>query len=335
MNPRISVLIPIFNAAGTLPACLKSVLRQSLASFECVLVDDGSTDDSLETMREAAGADPRVVVVESGHVGLPAILTAGLQRCRGKLVARMDADDRMRRDRLALQARALDDDPGLAMVGSHVRFFPRSSLEEGTRSYEGWLNSMRGPEDVARERFIECPLAHPSWMIRREALERVGGYRDAGWPEDYDLLLRLIESGARAGVVPHRLLGWAQHPGRLSRTDSRYSLDAFTRCRAEFLATGPLANSRHYLLWGYGQTGRTLRRALEPHGKHMAGLIEVHAGRIGQTIHGAPVVGPGDIERLPRYPLIVSVAGLEPRTLIRERLSAIGRVEGRDFFCAA
>ena len=335
MKPRVSVLVPVFNAAGTLATCLRSLQRQEFPEFECILVDDGSSDGSAERMHAFARHDERFIVVKSPHVGIPSILTTGLERCGGEFIARMDADDWMHRSRLALQLQAFEQDPGLDLVGTHVRFFPRAGVEKGMRAYEGWLHSMETADDVARERFIECPLAHPTWMLRRAALDRLGGYRDEGWPEDYDLLLRLIESGGRAGVVPRRLLGWAQHPNRLSRTNPRYSLDAFTRCRASYLATGPLRESDRFLLWGFGQTGRALRRALASHRKQLSGLIEVHRGRLGQKIHGAPVVAPEDIDQLPRHPLIVSVAGLGPRTIIRERLSALGRIEGRDYFCAA
>ena len=149
------------------------------------------------------------------------------------------------------------------------------------------------------------------------------------------MLLRLIQHGNRAGVVPRRLLAWGQHDDRLSRTNPRYSLEAFTACRAHYLASGPLRDSHEYVLWGYGQTGRALRRALSEHGKQLSCLIEVHPRRVGQKIHGAPVVSPDDLDRIPKHPLIVSVAGRGPRGEIRARLAHAGRGEGRDFFCAA
>ncbi len=78
-----------------------------------------------------------------------------------------------------------------------------------------------------------------------------------------------------------------------------------------------------------------MRRALAGHGKQLSGLIEIHPGRLGQRIHGAPVVAPDEIDRLPCHPLIVSVAGATARHTIRSKLKDLGRVEGRDFICAA
>lgn len=333
MAPEVSILLPVFNAAGTLPVCLESIRRQTLTNWECILLDDGSTDGSTE-IATMATADPRFTLVRRAHAGLIETLNAGINRCRGDFVARMDADDWMQRDRLALQVRALVGDASVELVGTHVRTFPRSTLGDGSREYESWLNSMRSATDVHRDRFIECPLAHPTWMLRRTTLEQTR-YRDCGWPEDYDLLLRLLKNGARAGVVPQRLLGWRHHPDRLSRQDSRYSLERFTACRAAFLAADFLRDSDRFLLWGYGQTGRALRRALAEKEKTISGLIEVHPGRLGQTIHGAPVVAADEISRLPNDPLIVSVSGAGPRDEIRRRLTELKRKEGRDYVCAA
>ena len=334
MASHISILLPVFNAAPTLGTCIRSIRRQRYLDWECVLVDDGSTDGSAQFARSVQDEDPRFVVVTRTHAGLIETLRAGIERCRGEFVTRMDADDWMHRDRLALQAQALQDDPSLDLVGTHVRIFPRGVLGDGSRQYERWLNSMRTSEDIRRERYVECPLAHPTWTVRRTTLERLG-YRDQGWPEDYDFLLRLLEHGGRAGIVPERLVGWRHHADRLSRRDPRYSLTQFTACRAHFLASGFLKNNDGFLLWGYGQTGRALRRALVLHGKQLHGLIEVHPGRLGQKIHQAPVVAPEELDRLPRHPLIVSVAGAGPRNEIRRKLEQLDRVEGRDFVCAA
>jgi len=334
MAPKVSILLPVFNAAETLADSLRSIRRQSCLDWECVLVDDGSTDGSVEVARAVALKDSRVNVLPRDHSGLIETLNAGVENCRGEFVARLDADDWMRRDRLESQIGGLEDDPTLDLVGTHVRIFPRDGLGDGSRDYERWLNSMRLPEDISRERFVECPLAHPTWTMRRATLNRLG-YRDRGWPEDYDFLLRLLQSGGKAGIVPRRLVGWRHHTRRLSRHDPRYSLQQFTACRAYFLASGFLKDTDGFLLWGYGQTGRALRRELAKHGKQLSGLIEVHPGRIGQEIHGAAVVAPEDIGTLPNHPLIVSVAGAGPRNEIRDKLAQLNRVEGRDFVCAA
>jgi hypothetical protein len=246
----------------------------------------------------------------------------------------MDADDMMHRDRLRLQVEALEAEPELAGVGCHVRFFPRRELTEGLRAYEGWLNGLRSTDAVLRDRFIECPLAHPTWTLRRDVFASVG-YRDGDFPEDYDALLTMTGNGARLGVVARPLLFWRDGPERLSRTSPAYGADRFVACKAHHLARWFLGDSADYVLWGYGDTGRALARGLADHGRRPTHIIEVHPGRIGQRIFGAYVIGVEQLAAVKGRKIVVSVAGAGARQEIRERLAAAGFDELREFVCAA
>jgi len=332
--PEISVLLPAFDAELTLAAALASVQRQTETRWECLVVDDGSGEGTREVALAVARSDVRVRVLSRPHGGIVSALQAGLAECRAPLVARMDADDLMSRRRLELQRTALEQAPELTAVGCHVRLFPRRHLRARRIDYERWLGSIRTPDDVQREAFVECPIAHPTLVIRKRALDEFG-YRDAAWPEDYDLLLRLLHAGHRIGVVPRRLLHWRDGPSRLSRTSDRYAISAFVQCKAEFLARGFLARGERYLLWGFGDTGKALAEALAQRGKQPAAIIELHPRRLGQLIRGVRVVAPGALPALPRLPLVVSVAGLTPRSEIRMALARMGYRELSDYVCAA
>jgi len=332
-DPLVSILLPAFDAATTLPTCLASLGRQSLKDWECVLVDDGSRDTTLAVAETFARRDPRFRILSKAHGGIVSALNEGLDACRAAWIARMDADDWMHRHRLAGQLRAVSRQPTLAAVGCHVRMFPRSGLSDGRRAYERWLNGIRTAEQVRLERFVECPIAHPGLFARRETLHALG-WRDASWPEDYDLVLRMLERD-EVGVAPRRWLAWRDTPGRLSRTSPAYTQERFTACKAAFLAREFLQNDDEYVLWGFGSTGRALHRALEAHAKRPSHIVELHPGRLGQRIHGAPVVPPAALPELPRRPVIASVAGAEARQRIRAALDAMGFRENRDYLCAA
>ena len=333
-QPLVSILLPAWQAAATLPACLHSIARQTEARWECVLVDDGSTDDTAAIAATAMRHDPRVRVITTPHQGVIRAAQTGLAACRGRWVARMDADDLMHRDRLRAQLAALTTDRTLTGVGTHVRIFPRAGMRDGLREYEQWLRSIVSPTQIRTDAFVESPLVHPTLMIDRHRLTALG-YRAVTWPEDYDLMLRLLAAGDAIGVVPRRLLCWRDGPARLTRTHPRYHRDQIIACKAAFLAAGFLADSGRYILWGYGDTARALRTALGVHDKWPAYIVELHPGRLGNTIHGAPVVPYQQLPHLPRLPLVASVAGAVPRTRIRMALHAMAFVELRDFVCAA
>jgi glycosyltransferase involved in cell wall biosynthesis len=338
MVPRVSVLMPVRNAEATLAQALGSVRRQRGVDWECVVVDDGSTDHSRSCLERAASLDARIRIITQPATGIVAALNRGLALCRGEHVARMDADDIMHSDRLHAQTRALDDDRRLIGVGCHVRIFPRPEPGGGLGEYEAWLNSQRSDADVLRDRFVECPVAHPSLMLRRAVLARYL-YQERGWPEDYDLVLRLLCDGQRLGVVPRRLLCWRDGPNRLSRSSKSYSIDRFTACKAHFLAASFLARHDRYILWGYGKTGRSLARALARHDKRPSSIVEVHPGRLGQRILGVPVIAPADLRdfnaKVGPFPVIASVARAGPRGEVRATLERLGFVELRDYVCAA
>jgi glycosyltransferase involved in cell wall biosynthesis len=333
-SPRISILLPARNAAATLDPCLRSITRQTERSWECIVVDDGSTDGTAAIARSAAAADGRFHVISTPPHGLISALTEGLTHCRGAFVARMDADDVMHRDRLAAQADALDGHPSMSGVGCQVRLFPRASMTARLVEYERWLNQLQSPEDVARDVFVECPIAHPTLMMRREDMTRLG-YADRGWPEDYDLMLRAYGAGMRIGAVPRRLLAWRNGPDSLSRSDPRYALERFTACRAHYIALHFLGVEQSYVLWGYGGTGRALYRALSALDRHPTHIVEVKRERIGQRIHGAEVVPHDRLPELRGRKIVVSVARAGPRGEIRAVMARFGFVEGADFICAA
>ena len=330
----ISVLLPAHNAAGTLTATLRSILRQREVHWECVVVDDGSTDATAELVLAHARADPRIRLISQPHRGIVSALNTGLEHCHGTIIARMDADDCMHPERLQAQRTALDNDKSLSGVGCHVRLFPRRHLTPGRLRYEAWLNSLASADDLLRDRYIECPIAHPTLAARTDVLQELK-YRDQAWPEDYDLVLRLLSQGHRLANVARPLLAWRDHPERLSRTHPAYRLDAFMRARAHFLATGFLAEHSTYTLWGYGPTARALRNALGSFAIWPQHIVEVHPRRIGQNIRGAEVIPANALDRAAHAPLVTAVSGLRARTEIRDTLHRYGWVERRDFVCAA
>ena len=337
--PDVSVLMPVFDAAATLCEALDSMLAQTLRDIEIVAVDDGSRDASLEILRNYQTRDPRVRVVALRHAGLVAALNAGLRHCRAPLVARMDADDISHPERLEKQSALLSRERELGVVGCLVQAFPAAQVGEGFRIYLEWQNRLRLHDDICREIFIESPITHPSACVRREHLEALGGYADCGWPEDYDLWLRLHAAGVRFGKVPEVLFSWREHGNRLTRTDSRYSVENFLRVKARYLVEGPLRHRDGVIVWGAGKTGRRISKHLLRNGCDLLAFVDIDARKIGGTMRRLPIVSPSQVGELWRgceQPFLIAAVGSRgARVLIREALGAMDLSEGADYLFVA
>jgi glycosyltransferase involved in cell wall biosynthesis len=338
-QPRVSVLMPCYNAEETIDETMESLCGQTLTACEFVIVDDGSQDSTVERLQVWAARDARVRLIGISHTGIIEALNTGIAACRAELIARMDADDLARPERLKSQADFLDQHPEVAAVGCLVEGFPSHNVREGFKIYIAWLNSMVTPEEIARGIFIESPLAHPSVIIRRNWLERMGGYQENGWPEDYDLWLRMHLDGARFAKVPEVLLEWREHPRRLTRTDSRYSVENFLRAKARYLAQGPLNGRDAVIVWGAGQMGRRLSKHLEREGAPLVAFVDIDPKKIGSTRRGKPIIAAQDLlswwRRFERPILLASVGSRGARALIRNQLVEMGLGEGVDWWAVA
>lgn len=337
--PLISVILPAYNAAATLREAVASLLRQTFRDFEILLIDDGSEDDTGRIAQALATEDARVRPTPSPHAGLVSALNLGLSLAQGELIARMDADDLAHPDRFQRQTALLTERPDVALASCLIACFPVEGVREGFRIYADWLNRLIEPEEIAREIFIESPLCHPSVMARRRDIAAVGGYQDHGWAEDYDLWLRLHLAGKRFAKVPEVLLSWREHPGRLTRTDGRYSIENFLRAKAHYLAAGPLAGTQSAILWGAGQTGRRLSKHLAREGVQVLACIDIDPAKIGRSLRGSPVFSSDALPDLHRThggaTILSAVSSRGARDLIRRHLVGMGFVEGEHFLCVA
>lgn len=338
MPPVVSILLPVHNAAATLPRALASLFGQTLADWELVAIDDGSTDTTPQLLAAAAAADARVRIVAIPHAGIVAALAAGLAAARAPLIARMDADDECRPERLARQVALLAANPGIGVCATLVDFGGDPVARRGYALHVEWTNSLVTSEAIALNRFVESPLAHPSVMFRRELLAAHGGYRDHEWPEDYELWLRWLDAGVHFAKVPEPLLVWHDPPQRLSRNHPRYRTDAFYACKCHYLArwlSRHVAPGRPLFLRGAGKPTRRRFAALGTHGVRLAGYVDVDARKIGGTIAGLPVLAPEAVPAAAECFVLGAVGTRGARDFIRTQLSAQGRVEGRDFLMVA
>ena len=209
--PLVSVLLAARDAERFLGIAVHSVLRQTLAELELIVVDDGSTDGTTELL--AGVDDPRLVVLRNDEAqGLAASLNRALDRARGRYVARLDADDVAMPRRLGRQLAHLRARPAVGIVGS-------AAFELGADGRVGTLHVM--PEGSVACRWaslFSSPFLHPSVLVERELLDRHALRYDPAYleSEDYDLWARLL-SFTEGDNVPAPLLAYRVHEGQASQ----------------------------------------------------------------------------------------------------------------------
>jgi glycosyltransferase involved in cell wall biosynthesis len=330
--PEVSVVLPVFNGAGTIARAVRSVLDQTLREIELIVLDDGSTDETADVVR--AIHDSRLRLVSCDHQGVAAAANAATELAVAPIIARMDADDFSYPARLERQLHLLHEQD-LDVVGCQVRILDEAGrVSASMKRYECWINeeTLDG-EQIAALRFVEFPLVNPTIMARRTYFEM--GFQDGDLPEDYDLMLRAAAGGMRFGKVSDVLLDWTDHPSGLTRTDDRYSPAAFMRCRRLHLLAGPLHDVKQVDLWGVGRTGKPWLRWLQSRGIAVRRGYEINERKVNVTIHDVPVSHPTDMPPTDGTPLVIAVGSENARNVIRPQILSRGYVVGGDAWFVA
>jgi len=333
--PRVSILLPFYNAEKTLDECLQSILAQSQQDFELIAVNDFSTDNSVAVLQ--AFNDSRIRLIDSSDKGIVAALNTGLQHCRSDYVARMDADDIMHPERLQKQYTHLEQYPGLTLSATQARKFPERNIRAGYIEYMRWQNACRSYREIQQQIYIESPFAHPSVMFRKQRILALGGYKDGDFPEDYELWLRLLAAGERMEKLPEVLLYWRESDKRLSRVSPRYSLTAFEKLRAQYLARDPRLKGRDIVFWGAGRktrrrAGHLIGQGIDPHA-----WIDIDPRKISNVYEGAKTHSPEWLlEQQNAKPFVLNyVRNHGAREYCRAFLDKAGYVMGEDYLDVA
>jgi glycosyltransferase involved in cell wall biosynthesis len=226
LNPKVSVILPAFNAAATLHAAVESILRQTYTNIELICIDDGSNDSTLEVLN-TFNDDPRLNIISRGNRGLIASLNEGIDASTGKYIARMDADDISLKERIEKQVNFLESHSSVVALGGAIHEFDET----------GFINVKTNPthnEELQFHSLHKIPIWHPTAMFRADVVKTFGVRYNAEYPhaEDVKFWFELSKLGELANLEDV-LLNYRRSDGQASKKHNKVQRASANKARLE------------------------------------------------------------------------------------------------------
>jgi len=329
-SAKLSVILPFYNAESTLDRAIKSISGQDMEDFECMLVDNNSTDGSRSIAKQWVEKDRRFKLISEAQQGVMFASNRGAQAGTGMYLVRMDADDVALPERLRLQSEFLDKNPDFGAVAGRVLHVGDPQHTEGFRRFVEWSNSLNSYEDIFHRRFIEAPIVNPTAMWRRSTMEQHGMYRAGDFPEDYEMWLRWLDGGVKIAKLEDIILEWHDSKQRLTRTDPIYSDQSFYRIKSLYLAKYlSEINPFHpkVAVWGASRISRRRARILEEHGITISTYIDTKKGRQIER----DVIYYEELPKAGALFILTYIRQMDNRERIQAFLEERGYAEGKDY----
>lgn len=233
-QPAISIILPAYNAEKYIAQTISSLLSQTFTNFELLVVDDGSSDTTVNIVKQFT--DNRIVLIENGqNLGLIKTLNKAALLCKGKYIARMDADDIALPGRLQLQSDFLNEHINTAAVAGWVNFIDEAGEDKGVWALDRKTNTAAA---IKKALLKENCIAHPSVMIRTEVLQQYLYNPKQRHIEDYDLWLRMCADGLAIEKVQQPVLLYRVHAASVTGTKLKQNNFFFKHfnCKRKFIS---------------------------------------------------------------------------------------------------
>ncbi len=205
---QVSILIPAYNADHYIAETIESILVQTYPNFELLIIDDGSTDNTLAIIKSYAEKDPRIKVISQANSGIPNTLNKGIELSENEWICRMDADDLMMPNRIERQLAFIAENPDLAVASSYVYNIDENGKIIG--QFRSKFTNKAVVEEYVRTNQL-IGFHHPAVIMKKSVIQALGGYRNFSYAEDLDLWNRVAEQGYLVLVQPEFLLKYRIH----------------------------------------------------------------------------------------------------------------------------
>lgn len=333
-QPLVSILTPFKNTAPYLKDCLNSIMAQSYDNWELLLVNDGSTDHSLDIVNSYSSKDARIKVFQNNGSGIIKALRLAFENSDGQFITRMDSDDIMAAKKIEiLVSKLLEKGSGHVSTGL-VKYFSEKGISDGYDRYEKWLNELTRKGANYSEIYKECVIASPCWMVSREDLIKCQAFEPNRYPEDYDLTFRFYQNGLKCIPCDELLHHWRDYDTRTSRTHIHYAQNYFLDIKLHYFLNLHYDKKRPLTIWGAGFKGKTIAKQLVEHDISFYWICD-NPKKIGKSIYGQPLLAFEELAQFNHPQSIVTVANEAAQKEIRSYLHAqeMKPMEDYFFFC--
>ena len=330
-NPTISILMPVKNTAPFLNECLDSIINQSETDFELIAIDDHSTDESYSILKGFELKDKRVKVFKNLGIGIIEALRLAYSKSSGNYISRMDADDVMSLDKLAVLKYNLIAFGSGHIASGKVKYFSATPLGAGFKNYELWLNSLIEKGTNFEGIYKECVIPSPCWMVYREDLEKCQAFYPNVYPEDYDLAFRFYKEGLKPIACSQTLHHWRDYSTRTSRTHVHYADHTFLDIKMDYFLKLECDATKNLVLWGAGDKGKKVAKILIAQNIKFTWICD-NPKKISKDIYGQILYPLTALDTIENSQSIITVANLKAQIEIKLHFEERNLILNKDYF---
>ena len=331
-HPLVSIIMAVKDTAPYLHDCLDSILAQSYHNWELIAVNDHSSDDSLNILKEYASNDSRIRVFNSNKPRLIPTLQVGYARAKGSLINRMDSDDKMPDYKLEVLVKEwLKYGKGHIIAGGTKHFVDDGEVGDGFVKYEKWLNEVARTNRHYQEIYRECVIPSHCWIIHKDDFDTAGAFDPIVYPEDYDLCFRFYRLGLKIHGLDKILHYWRDRSTRISRTWEEYEDNRYFDLKLRYFYALDPDKQRPLVVWGAGKNGKDLARLIQAYEDSFHWVCD-NERKIGKDIYGIRMEHFESIPALEKPQIIIVVASPEGKHQIAQQLAVWDKKPIEDYW---
>lgn len=265
----VSIIMPVYNAEKYLSEAIESILTQTYKKFEFIIIDDGSTDNSLEIIKSYALKDKRIKFFTRENKGLVNTLNELISLSNGKYIVRMDADDISLPKRVEMQVTFMEKYKDIYLAGTKYDLLIEQNTDiqliDSMRRIQKKVNSFTN--NISQNVLIGYVLLHPTWIFRKELISLIGNYKNYNHCEDGEFLFRILSNGYKIGIIEEKLFKYRIYNNSKSCNDRlsnqgikedtiKYHMEYLEKQKTDCFI-------REYVIWGTDITGKLTHKYMQ------------------------------------------------------------------------